>query len=56
MAVFRQGLSEHIQDELATREEVDSLEALIEMALRLDNRLRERPLAQRLYNRCFVPF
>uniref|UniRef100_A0A8C5HTM3 Gypsy retrotransposon integrase-like protein 1 n=3 Tax=Gouania willdenowi TaxID=441366 RepID=A0A8C5HTM3_GOUWI len=39
---FYRGLSEALKDELATKEEVGSLEALISLAIRLDNRLRER--------------
>uniref|UniRef100_A0A8D3CPA5 CCHC-type domain-containing protein n=1 Tax=Scophthalmus maximus TaxID=52904 RepID=A0A8D3CPA5_SCOMX len=41
-AVFLKGLSEEIKDELATRDETTSLEELIKLATRLDNRLRER--------------
>lgn len=41
-AVFLQGLSEEIKDELAVRDETSSLEGLISLAIRLDNRLRER--------------
>ncbi len=40
--VFVQGLSEELKDELATRDEPDSLEELISLAIKIDNRLRER--------------
>ena len=40
--VFLKGLSEEIKDELAARDETTSLEELINLAIRLDNRLRER--------------
>ena len=40
--VFLKGLSEKIKDELAGRDETTSLEELINLATRLDNRLRER--------------
>ena len=36
------GLSESIKDELATREEADTLDEIISLSIRLDNRLRER--------------
>lgn len=42
MVCFQNGLSETIQDELATREPSLDLENLMEQAIRLDNRLRER--------------
>lgn len=40
--VFLRGLSDNVKDELAARDETDSLEGLISLATRLDNRLRER--------------
>lgn len=40
--MFIQGLSEDIKDKLADRDETDSLETLISLSIRLDNRLRER--------------
>lgn len=40
--IFLKGLSEEIKDELAVRDETKSLEELISLATRLDNRLRER--------------
>lgn len=40
--VFLRGLAENIKDELAARDETDSLDSLISLATRLDNRLRER--------------
>ncbi|XP_029688387.1 uncharacterized protein [Takifugu rubripes] len=40
--VFTQGLSDDLKDELAAREQPETLEALIGLATRLDNRLRER--------------
>ncbi|KAK7886523.1 hypothetical protein WMY93_026144 [Mugilogobius chulae] len=39
---FLKGLAENIKDELAVRDETNSLEALITLATTLDNRLRER--------------
>lgn len=39
---FRRGLCEGVKDELATRDEAASLDALISLAIRVDNRLRER--------------
>lgn len=40
--VFLRGLSEEVKDELAARDETNSLEDLISLAIRLDTRLRER--------------
>lgn len=40
--LFLSGLSETIKDELATREEADTLDEMISLSIRLDNRLRER--------------
>ena len=40
--IFVKGLSEELKDELAAREETSSLDELISLATRLDNRLRER--------------
>lgn len=40
--VFSQGLAENIQDELAAWDDTTSLEELVSLAIRLDNRLRER--------------
>ena len=40
--VFMKGLNDRVKDELATRDETNSLEELISLATRLDNRLRER--------------
>lgn len=42
MSFFKRGLSDRLQDELASREEPASLEQLISLVIRLDNRLRER--------------
>ncbi len=42
---FQKGLSEALKDELATQEPSNDLEALIDLAVRLDNRLRERKLS-----------
>lgn len=39
--VFVRGLAESVKDELAVRDETNSLESLIFLAIRLDNRLRE---------------
>lgn len=44
MVCFQNGLSEIIQDDLATREPALDLESLIDQAIKLDNRLRERHL------------
>ena len=41
-AVFHQGLTETMKDELASRDEPTDLEQLISLSIRLDNRLRER--------------
>lgn len=40
--VFFRGLSEEIKDQLAARDETKTLEELISLAIRLDNRLAER--------------
>ena len=40
--IFLKGISEELKDELVTRDEPDSLEALIDLTIRLDNRIRER--------------
>ncbi|KAK2917253.1 hypothetical protein Q8A73_003999 [Channa argus] len=40
--VFRHGLSDPVKDELTHRDPPDSLDELIELAIRLDNRIRER--------------
>lgn len=40
--VFFRGLSEELKDQLAARDETSSLEELISLAIRLDNRLAER--------------
>lgn len=42
MVCFLNGLSEAIKDDLATREPAVDLETLMDQAIRLDNRLRER--------------
>lgn len=41
-AAFLRGLNDRVKDELAARDETNSLEELISLATRLDNRLRER--------------
>lgn len=41
-SVFINGLNEQLKDELAVREEHDTLDTLISITIRLDNRLRER--------------
>lgn len=46
MVCFQNGLSEALQGELATREPTHDLETLIDLAVRLDNRLRERNLSR----------
>ncbi|KAK2899768.1 hypothetical protein Q8A73_012897 [Channa argus] len=40
--VFRHGLSDPVKNELTHRDPPDSLDELIELAIRLDNRIRER--------------
>lgn len=40
--IFRRGLGSDIQDELAVREESQTLNQLIELAIKLDNRIQER--------------
>ncbi|KAF7640739.1 hypothetical protein LDENG_00018860, partial [Lucifuga dentata] len=39
---YLQGLTEKIKDELAARDDTNSLDSLISLSIRLDNRLRER--------------
>lgn len=41
-AVFLKGLSDKLKDELALQEECGSLNSLIDLAIQLDNRIRER--------------
>ena len=41
-AIFVKGLASELKDELALREESSTLNHLIELAIRLDNRIRER--------------
>ena len=41
-AVFLKGLSEEVKDELAARDDTSTLDELIDLSIRLDNRLRER--------------
>lgn len=41
-AIFLKGLASEIKDELALREETPSLNQLIDLTIRLDNRIRER--------------
>ncbi len=55
MVCFQGGLSEPLQDELATREPAADLESLIAIAIRLDNRLRERRVARRKASQSQVP-
>ena len=45
--VFIRGLKEELRDELAVRDETTSLDELISLAIRLDNRLRERSERER---------
>lgn len=40
--IYVKGLSEQLKDELATRDEPSTLEELISLSIRIDNRLRER--------------
>lgn len=42
MGIFVKGLSEQLKDELASRDEPSSLEELISLSIKIDNRLRER--------------
>ena len=48
--VFLRGLSSELKDELASRDEPDSLESLISLAIRIDNRLRERRQEKRQFS------
>lgn len=41
-AIFLKGLARELKDELAVREECNSRNSLIDLAIRLDNRVRER--------------
>lgn len=49
MVCFQNGLSETLKDDLATREPSRDLETLIDLAIRLDNRLRERNLSRQFF-------
>ena len=40
--VFQQSLADHLRDEIALRDEPSDLEALITLAMQIDNRIRER--------------
>lgn len=40
--VFTNGLNEQLKDELVLRDDADSLDSIISIAIKLDNRLRER--------------
>ena len=40
--IFLKSLSEELKDELASRDEPNSLEALISLAIKIDGRLKER--------------
>uniref|UniRef100_A0A3Q1FXS7 Retrotransposon gag domain-containing protein n=1 Tax=Acanthochromis polyacanthus TaxID=80966 RepID=A0A3Q1FXS7_9TELE len=40
--LFQRGLNEDLKDQLASRDKVSDLNSLIELTIRLDNRLRER--------------
>lgn len=42
LTCFVNGLSEALKDELAIRDPISNLEALFDLAIRLDNRIRER--------------
>ncbi|XP_016332899.1 uncharacterized protein LOC107681197 [Sinocyclocheilus anshuiensis] len=55
MVCFQGGLSEPLQDDLATREPAADLETLFAMAIRLDNRLRERRVARHKASQFQVP-
>ena len=41
-ATFYRGLADNMKDELASRDEPESLDRLLELSIRIDNRLRER--------------
>ena len=45
---FRSGLTEHIKDELATRDMPEKFNDYIQMVIKLDNRIREREAEKRL--------
>lgn len=47
-SAFYQALNERVKDELASRDEPNSLDRLIDLAIKLDNRLRERNRARPL--------
>lgn len=47
LATFYHGLADHIKDELASWEEAEDLEVLIDRVFRLDHRLQERPKSSR---------
>lgn len=55
MVCFQNGLSEALQDELVTRDPAISLESLIDLAVRLDNRLRERKSNHRPFTPVTLP-
>lgn len=55
-AIFLKGLAGELKDELAVREECSSLNSLIDLAIRLDNRIRERARErQGMGKRRFLP-
>ncbi|KAK5909547.1 hypothetical protein CesoFtcFv8_003468 [Champsocephalus esox] len=54
--VFSRGLNDQLKDELAARDETSSLEELISLAIRLDNRLRERRRERTDRQRFPLPF
>lgn len=53
--IFVKGLSEQLKDELATRDEPSSLDELIALAIKIDNRLRERSRERADKTRRFSP-
>ncbi|KAI4901307.1 hypothetical protein NFI96_004115 [Prochilodus magdalenae] len=50
-ALYQQGLNEDLKDELATRDLPNTLEDLYELAIKLDNRMRERRRASKRTSR-----
>ena len=52
--IFLRSLSEELKDELASRDEPNSLEALISLAIKIDGRLKERD-KERLLSRASRP-
>lgn len=54
-ATFHQALSQELKDELAFRDPSPDLESLIKVAIRVDNRLRERQQERRRETSVYRP-